>query len=215
MSMFYRALGFILIFSFVSCAQFQTGRSYLTEMEQDDSRFFTPKEDFPILSGDTGRDWYTDKEMRSRIPATEEELAESRYQRSLKSELRNLENSQSESGLAYYEENKSHFQTTSEKIFFLKLLPNERKDYLLSRGFIKEPKVIESSFEEAFGRRPENQEVFLGMKKDEVISSLGRPERVEVAGNPRNENERWLYKTNSASSYIYFESGKVQGWERH
>ncbi len=210
-----RAAGFVLMISFVSCAQFQTGRSYLSEMEQDDSRFFAPREDFPVLAGDSGRDWYTDKEMRSRVPATPEELAESRTQRALRIELRELENSQSESGLEYYEENKANFHSISEKIFFLKLLPNERRDYLISRGFLKETKTPEYNPDERYERSVGNQEVVLGMKKDDVLSSLGEPARVEVAGNPRNENERWLYKTNTASSYIYFESGRVQGWERH
>ena len=42
---------------------------------------------------------------------------------------------------------------------------------------------------------------------------MGKPMRVEIAGNPRYENERWLYRMNGASKYIYFESGQVQGWE--
>jgi hypothetical protein len=51
------------------------------------------------------------------------------------------------------------------------------------------------------------------MKKGQVMASIGRPSKVEVAGNPQDENERWLYHMNGASKYIYFESGEVQGWE--
>jgi hypothetical protein len=45
------------------------------------------------------------------------------------------------------------------------------------------------------------------------MNTFGRPTRVEVAGNPSYENERWLYSVNGATKYIYFESGRVEGWE--
>ena len=52
--------------------------------------------------------------------------------------------------------------------------------------------------------------------------SWGLPDSVEVAGNPIYGNERWRYKryTPSPEGYrlqsriIYFESGKVAGWEQ-
>ena len=58
-----------------------------------------------------------------------------------------------------------------------------------------------------------SNDVSLGMNKNDVLESMGRPLQVEIAGNPRNENERWLYDLNGASKYIYFEAGEVQGWE--
>jgi hypothetical protein len=64
---------------------------------------------------------------------------------------------------------------------------------------------------EAF--RARNDEVAIGMRKPDVLDSLGKPLRVEIAGNPRHENERWLYRLNGAPKYIYFEAGEVQGWE--
>jgi hypothetical protein len=51
------------------------------------------------------------------------------------------------------------------------------------------------------------------MSKTQVLQSWGEPARVDIAGNPSNENERWLYSMNGASKYIYFEAGEVQGWE--
>lgn len=196
----------------VGCAQFHTGRSFLTEMERDDSTFFEPRNDFPVVAGDTGRDWRTDKEMRARTPAGMQDIEESRTSRYLKSELRSLESNQSEEALEFYDKHKHQFATTSEKIYFLKLPQRERRDYLLSRGFIEEPKVpLYNQRETAFAVR--KQDILLGMKKNDVLESWGKPLRVEIAGNPRNENERWLYKMNGASKYIYFESGQVEGWE--
>lgn len=196
----------------VGCAQFHTGRSFLTEMENDNRTFFSPREDFPVVAGDTGRDWETDRERKARTPSSENDLYEDRAARALKAELRSLEQSQSEESLEFYDKHKHQFMTTSEKIFFLNLPPHERRDYLLGRGFIEEPKTpLYTQRERAFAVK--KQDILLGMSKNDVMDSWGKPARVEIAGNPRNENERWLYNANGASKYIYFESGVVEGWE--
>ncbi len=194
----------------VSCAQFQTGRTYLAEMEHDDSSFFTPREDFPIVAGDSGRDWMSEQVRRQRTPASKDAENEA-GPRMLKQELRTLESMQTEESLAFYDSQKHHLSSTSEKIFFLKLPAYERKDYLINRGFLPAPKIGVSPAERSLAVR--KNDVLLGMKKDDVLESLGKPVRIEVAGNPRNENERWLYRLNGNQKFIYFESGQVQGWE--
>ncbi len=202
----------LLLAGATGCTQFPTGRSFLSEMENDDGRYYNPSDDFQIVTGDTGRFWNTENEQRKRTPASEEDRSRSRVQRLLDKELQNLESSESDDNLGFYEKHRHQLQTTSEKIYFLKLHPHERRDYLMSRGFIQEPK---SSFlsgpERMFGIK--NQDIQIGMGKNDVATSWGKPLRVEVAGNPQNENERWLYKMNGASKYIYFEAGQVQGWE--
>jgi hypothetical protein len=50
------------------------------------------------------------------------------------------------------------------------------------------------------------------MQKSTVISSWGRPVKVEIAGDPRNENEKWSFSENGKMRHVYFESGVVQGW---
>lgn len=203
---------YLALLTLTSCADLHIGRSYLSEMEHDDSTFFSPREDFPIVAGDSGRYWLSDQERKQRTPASSDEQFEDLKTLHLKKELRDLEGLQSEENLALYEQYRKNLSTISEKIFFLKLPPYERKDYLEARGFISAPKGPTYSVQERmFAVR--NQDVVLGMRKDEVLSSIGKPLRVEVAGNPRNENERWLYRMNGASKYIYFESGEVQGWE--
>jgi hypothetical protein len=196
----------------IGCTQFHTGRSFISEMENDDSRFFGPGIDFPVVAGDSGRDWSTDREMRARTPATEEERAENQYKKSLRQELLTLEQLQSEESFNFYEKHKHQLSTISEKIYFLKLPPHERREYLLARGFIDESKI--STFLQSERMLADRkQDILLGMTKNDVMESWGKPVRVDIAGNPRNENERWLYKMNGASKYIYFESGSVQGWE--
>lgn len=203
---------FILLTLPVGCAQFQTGRSFLAEMENDDTRFFEPRNDFPVVAGDTGRDWSTDKEMRARTPASEHDLANDHHSRALMRELRSLEQSQSEESLEFYDKHKHQLVTTSEKIYFLKLPPYDRREYLMTRGFIEEPKTQAFSLQQR-SIAMKKQDILMGMTKNDVIESWGKPVRVEIAGNPRNENERWLYNMNGASKYIYFEAGQVGGWE--
>jgi hypothetical protein len=197
----------ILIMGLSSCSQFMTHRDYVAEMERDDSSFFNPRVDFPVVAGDTGRDWESTSDRKNRTPASVDEIQDNKSRRFLTQELRKLEGQQSDNALEQYEKNKHHFKTTSEKIYFLKLSQFERKDYLASRGFIKE----ESSPRQIFAMRDSN--VASGMSKSQVMENWGQPNRVEVAGNPSYENERWLYSVNGATKYIYFESGVVRGWE--
>lgn len=61
----------------------------------------------------------------------------------------------------------------------------------------------------------------LGMQRNRVKRSLGAPAQVEVAGNPKYGNERWIYEKNvptldgyyTERKVIYFERGSVVGWE--
>ena len=197
----------ILLMGLTSCSQFMTHRDYVAEMERDDSSFFNPRVDFPVVAGDTGRDWESTSDRKNRTPASVDEIQDNESRRFLTQELRKLEGQQSDNALEQYEKNKHHFKTTSEKIYFLKLSQFERKDYLASRGFIKE----ESSPRQIFAMR--DSKVASGMSKSQVMENWGEPNRVEVAGNPSYENERWLYSVNGATKYIYFESGVVRGWE--
>ena len=197
----------ILIMGLSSCSQFMTHRDYVAEMERDDSSFFNPRVDFPVVAGDTGRDWESTSDRKNRTPASVDEIQDNKSRRFLTQELRKLEGQQSDNALEQYEKNKHHFKTTSEKIYFLKLSQFERKDYLASRGFIKE----EPSPRQIFAMR--DSKVASGMSKSQVMENWGEPKRVEVAGNPSYENERWLYSVNGATKYIYFESGVVRGWE--
>jgi hypothetical protein len=199
-----------------ACSQFESNRSYLSEMERDDSTMYTPNEDFPVMNGDTGTVGWGLNDYRRRTPASADDLRERRTTMSLKQELRALEGQQSEEQSELYEEHKHQLATTSERIYYLKLHPRERRDYLASRGFLKDSPLHYQDYQErspasGFGLR--NNTLGIGMSKSDVINTWGRPTRVEVAGNPSYENERWAYKKNGATKYIYFESGSVQGWE--
>ena len=58
----------------------------------------------------------------------------------------------------------------------------------------------------------DNNELLLGMDKKTVMKKWGRPTRIDVAGNPTNENERWSFYYNGKVRQVYFEKGVVNGW---
>jgi hypothetical protein len=69
----------------------------------------------------------------------------------------------------------------------------------------------------------EKNDVSVGMSQKAVTESWGDPDLVEVAGDPIYGNERWRYSRYISSNdgynkqvrVIYFESGRVVGWETH
>jgi hypothetical protein len=66
-------------------------------------------------------------------------------------------------------------------------------------------------------------DIAVGMTKQAVRDSWGEPDLVEVSGNPIYGNERWHFSEQSPSTdgyqtkkrVVYFESGRVVGWESH
>ncbi|HEX7676431.1 MAG TPA: hypothetical protein VF412_19805 [Bdellovibrio sp.] len=67
----------------------------------------------------------------------------------------------------------------------------------------------------------ETQDIAVGMPQDYVKRSWGEPMSIEVSGNPLYKNERWKYQRFSSTPegyrketrYVYFEGGRVVGWE--
>ncbi len=67
----------------------------------------------------------------------------------------------------------------------------------------------------------ESQDIALGMPQDYVRKSWGEPSAIEVSGNPIYKNERWQYlkQVSTPQGYkqetrlVYFEGGRVVGWE--
>lgn len=201
-----------ILLTLSACAELPMGRTYLSEMEHEDSSFYRPDEDFPVVGGDaevTGMSM--DEYRRNRLPRTTEEKSYDRETQVLRAELQALESAQPEEELSFYQKYKKKLATNSEKIYYLKLPRGERRQYLQDRGFIENPSRSPASLSHSISTRQSG--VGIGMTKNDVMASMGRPSRVEVAGNPSYENERWLYQVNGASKYIYFESGVVQGWE--
>ena len=74
---------------------------------------------------------------------------------------------------------------------------------------------------EEFDEIVESQDIALGMPTEYVKKSWGEPDSVEASGNPVYRNERWQYNKQVATPQgykqerrlVYFEGGRVVGWE--
>jgi hypothetical protein len=113
---------------------------------------------------------------------------------------------------------KPFFNNDSERVYYLKLPTQEaRERWSNSRGI--------SSVETAFNKQDtaliEKNDIAKGMSKNAVTQSWGEPDFVEVAGNSLYGNERWRYNKlvsteegyKNEMRFIYFDSGRVVGWE--
>ncbi|MFZ4714685.1 MAG: hypothetical protein ACOYL6_13280 [Bacteriovoracaceae bacterium] len=197
---------------FSSCA-LMPDRTYSSQMGDDeDSEFMVPGEDFPIVAGDTGSAFRSRRQILKRTPATGSEREKYYQEVSLEDELERLVEEQSEEMKDHYRLYEYKLATTSEKIYFLKLdNMSEREEYLESKGIVASASRSLASSESSIGQRS----IVQGMSKSEVAGIWGQPYSVEVAGNPKYENERWIYKRRGQMDYVYFESGKVDGWKKN
>jgi hypothetical protein len=187
-----------------------THRTFVDEMDNDRDGFFTPNRDFNVVSGDSSNGRATMADILSRTPASEKDLSKTRESAALSNELRSLEDSQNTEQYYHYLEYKDKLTSISEKIYYLRLKSiQDRNDYLYSKGHYQISSPNNPEINEAIG----NREIVVGMRKDDVMASWGRPSRVDVAGNPSLENERWTFFYRGRLKQVYFENGQVQGWD--
>ncbi len=152
------------------------------------------------------------------VSVTEKGYNERVKYRSRRSDIERLEsNLRTESEYEFYSQAKPALKTEKEKKEFLSQKGKEsQKRWLASRG-ISETSLYDTNVRTAI----DEGDVVLGMSKDAVLKSWGDPENIEVAGNPDFGSERWVYThfEGSPEGYqkqermIYFERGKVVGWE--
>lgn len=119
-----------------------------------------------------------------------------------------------------YFRNKPYLRGDADRLELLSLPSyDDRQQWLNAKGIqastVAHPPMVQSLVDV--------NDIAVGMTKQAVKDSWGEPELVEVSGNPMYGNERWHYseQTQSAEGYrsqhrmLYFESGRVVGWESH
>ncbi len=203
----------VITISFTSCA-FNSRRFESVMDEGNDYRFFAPKRDFRVLAGDEGKIYRSEREMHDRTPYSEKEGRPYRYRAALKDELYGLESNENQQLKSEYGRYREKLGGTSERIYYLKLKSNrERNDYLNARGLkhMRGYNLRSPAAQTAI----RNREIVFGMTKQAVKRSWGYPNRMEVAGNPANQNERWIFERGGTAHYVYFENGTVQGWQQN
>ncbi len=207
-------IGFSL--QLIGCAELLENRSFIDQMDYQTENVFVPGQDFDYVSGDSGTPHRTKKEIAMRTPASDFENTTREESSSLYRELSYKERKLTMREREVYNEVIPYLETTSEKIYFLSLTPNQRRDYLDSRR-IDYSGSTSNSYGGGSRRLASLEPIYrnalqLGMTKNQVEGVWGRPARVEVAGNPQNENERWSFYENGQVKFVYFERGSVQGW---
>lgn len=192
-----------------SCA-FMSERSYSDQMENMEDGMFIPNRDFQVVAGDSGEASLSRKEILRRTPASRLEKEKLFENFALEEELVQLEEEQSGGMAEHYARYREKLKNNSERIYFLKLnTVRERDEYLASKGFFEgKHSNVSPQEEDAIS----HHEIAQGMTKDAVLKSWGKPASIEVAGNPKYENERWVYKKNRRYEYVYFEGGQVEGY---
>ncbi len=187
---------------------FSANRTFISEMENDTDGFFVAERDFNVTAGDNGQAYRTLSEIRDRTPASKMEQEKYLSDAYLEEELTDLEAKLSYNEITQYQAYKDKLATTSEKIYFLKLRNYQAKDeYLVGKGLKKE-ETDDFSVSSAVNVG----DIIVGMDKSSVIKSWGRPNRVDIAGDPSYQNERWAFYRNGRLKYIFFERGVVNGW---
>ena len=125
----------------------------------------------------------------------------------MRSELARHENRLTERQYKQYLRDRDDLESVTEKIYYLRLPASERSTYMTSKrnsysqnlrpyGAMRAPASTSSLGYDAYN--PVNiwnidKEIQQGMTKLEVRRLMGGPDRVDVAGNPTYENERWVY----------------------
>lgn len=71
-------------------------------------------------------------------------------------------------------------------------------------------------------QQPNPGQLTLGMTMPGVRSLWGEPQEIETAGTGNQDYQRWIYHNGLArgwgtsdSRVVYFEQGRVAGWENH
>ena len=213
-------LAFALLIVLTGCAGLgMPNRSFIDEMDHETDGFFIAGQDFPVVAGDKSFEGRSQKEITSRTPASITSKKEVVRHKSVREELASKLNGLTENELEEYRRALEFLPSDSDKIFYLNLPRYERVDYLMSRGYSPEisKKYLQDksegkgmSFFES--RAVKVNSIAIGMSKNNIIGSWGQPSRVDVAGNPVNQNERWSYYESGKVRQVFFESGKVEGW---
>ena len=114
---------------------------------------------------------------------------------------------------------RSALKSDRERLYFISLPTYEaRERWAATRGLAQQDDV----YSDEVAKTIETNDIALGMSQKAVMESWGDPDMVEVAGSQLYGFERWKYNRyiSGHEGYqkelrvVYFEGGRVVGWER-
>ena len=108
-------------------------------------------------------------------------------------------------------------QSDDEKIEYLSIPTVEGRQSWVNKNKVWKRAQNLKDFDEIV----DNLDIAAGMPADYVRKSWGEPDAIEHSGNPIYKNERWKYlkQVSTPNGYrqekrfVYFEGGRVVGWE--
>lgn len=200
-----------LVMAQYGCSLLIPDRSFIEEMEREDGAFFRPGQDFPVVTGDSGDVYRSREEIKKRTPLSERNQKKIKEELSLEEELKEKEENLSEYENQNYLEAKEYLLTTSDKLYYLSLTEREKARYISTRK-TDLANEVEEKMNMVRRHSIHSKKLVVGMEKSEVIELWGKPAKIEIAGNPKFENERWSFLEGGAVRQIYFEGGRLQGW---
>ncbi len=184
-------------------------------------------QDGPYSKSNSGASQFYDERLSLRESESREELGFHEYQSlsegqnqavkqriQLKSMERRL-GTQTEK--KQYYKYKGQMKNDQERMTFLSIPSTQaRERWAMQRGLV-EPEGFEGEIADLI----EKNDIAIGMSEKAVVQSWGDPDLVEVAGDPVYGNQRWRYSRyvsatdgfDKKTRIIYFESGRVVGWE--
>lgn len=194
-----------------SCSAFLPDRSYIEEMNRESDPYFVAGKDFKVVGGDTGEAYRSREEIQKRTPASARNHEKMKEEESIRRELEQKEADIPEEYVEQYAKDKKYLPSDSDKLYYLSLSLSERANYInTKKADMQEDQGKGQDFIQKHSIH--SKELYLGMTKGQVVQAWGKPTRVEIAGNPRNQNERWSFNEDGSVKQIYFEAGRVQGW---
>lgn len=154
--------------------------------------------------------------LKNSIPLTDDDRSRLEARLALKRLESRLETS---SEKRQYYKYKGLMRSDGERINFLRLPTMEaRERFAQNRGL-----RVDENYSDSVASLIETQDIAVGMSQKAVMESWGDPDLVEVAGDPVFGNERWKYNHYASGNdgyqkemrLVYFEAGRVVGWESY
>jgi hypothetical protein len=137
----------------------------------------------------------------------------------MQSQIRRLERDlRSDEERRQYQASRIRFKSLQDQIEFLTLKDSYTRERWLAS---QEEDPIQSQFNQQVSQLIALGDIALGLPKEAVLQSWGKPKLVEYSGNPQLGNEKWHYTEWVAKNgeyreqkrFVVFEAGRVAGWK--
>lgn len=161
---------------------------------------------------------HIERRQQMQVPEGEDSTSDS-SQAHYKNKIRDLEKGLvTRQDKALYSKLLPWFNSEEEKLSFLRNSDYEEKQkWVIKTKILNRPTEMGSRYK----KLTDNQDIAIGMPNELVKKSWGDPLNVETSGNSLFKNEKWRYlRTISTSEgfkqekrVVYFEGGRVVGWE--